>query len=145
MLKKVDPVEKILLTHNKISEKALEEVKANKFQNGKFLGKVLVEHGYIHTDTLLETLAGELDKPYLKLKDYPRGNLPIPDLNVSKIFLKEKIVFPLTLENSILTIAVFNPFDFNTVEDLGRIVVPLFIKPNRGACPGVGLNHFPVQ
>ncbi|MFQ5671603.1 MAG: type II secretion system ATPase GspE [Nitrospinales bacterium] len=118
MLKKIDPVEKILLTHNKISPKALEEVKTNDFQNGKFLGKTLVEHGYIHSNTLLETLAQELDKPYLKLKDYPRDNLPVPDLEISAAFMKEKVVFPLSLENDVLTLAVFNPFDFNSIEDL---------------------------
>ena len=34
---------------------------------------------------------------------------------------------------------------FDAVEPFRGIVVPLFIKPNRGASPGVGLDHFPVQ
>jgi len=118
MLKKIDPVEKILLTHNKISPKTLEEVKANNFQNGNFLGKTLVEHGYIHANTLLETLAKELDKPYVKLKDYPRDKLPVAGLEISNAFMRENVVFPLSLENDGLTLAVFNPFDFSSIEDL---------------------------
>lgn len=118
MLKKVDPVERILLTHNKISEKTLEEVKENNLQGGKFLGKALVEHGYIHSSALLETLSKELDIPYLKLADYPQNNLPIPDLEISRAFMREKVVFPVRIETDVLTVAIFNPFDFNTLEDL---------------------------
>ena len=59
MLKKTDPVERILLRHKKITEKALKEVKANNIHSGTYLGKTLTDHGYIHTDTLLQTLSTE--------------------------------------------------------------------------------------
>lgn len=118
MLKKVDPVEQILLTHKKISDKTLEEIKLNNFQHGNYLGKTLVEYGYIHANALLETLSEELKIPYLKFADYPKDNLPVPDLKVSETFLKEKIIFPLKREGNKLTVAVFNPFNFATMEEL---------------------------
>lgn len=118
MLKKVDPVEQILLSHKKISDKTLEEIKLNNFQNGNYLGKTLVEYGYIHAQTLLETLSDALKIPYLKLVDYPKENLPVADLKVSETFLKEKVIFPLKRQDNKLTVAVFNPFNFATLEDL---------------------------
>ncbi len=118
MLKKIDPVEKILISRNKISEKDLEEIKANSFQNGKFLGKTLVEHGYIHSEVLLKTLSEELGIPYVSSKDFPQEGLPLPDFPVSTAFLKEKKIFPFKIDSENLTVAVFNPFDLNTIEDL---------------------------
>ena len=118
MLKKVDPIEKILISKNKISEKDLEEIKINRFQNGNFLGKTLVEHGYINSEVLLKTLSEELEIPYVTSKDFSEDELPLPDFPVSAAFLKEKIIFPLKIDSDNLTVAVFNPFDLNTIEDL---------------------------
>ena len=118
MLKKVDPIERILLKKNTLSAKVFEEVKANHTHQGRFLGKTLIEHGYIHAEVLAQTLSQEMEIPYVKLKDFPQNNLPVPGLEISKAFLREKNVFPVKLENDVLTLAVFNPFDFNTLEDL---------------------------
>ena len=73
MLKKVDPVERILLRHKKISEKVLQEVKTNNLHSHNFLGKTLVDHGYIHTQTLMETLSTELRLPYVKKGQFPKS------------------------------------------------------------------------
>jgi len=117
MLKKIDPVESILLKHHKITEKSLEEINQNDFRNGKYFGKVLVDHGYIHSQALLETLSEELDHPFLKQADYPTG-LPIPNLALSEAYLKEKTILPLEMNDATLTLAVFDPFDWITFEDL---------------------------
>ncbi|MFQ5451922.1 MAG: GspE/PulE family protein, partial [Nitrospinaceae bacterium] len=117
-LKKTDPVERILLRHNQITEKVLEEVKAGNLHDGKYLGKTLADHGYIHVQTLLETLSRELGIPYLKLEDFPREDLPVEGLNISEAFLREKVIFPLGVDKGILTIAVFDPFDLFTIENL---------------------------
>ena len=117
-LKKTDPVEKILLRQNKITEKALKEIKANHLHSGQYLGKTLVDHGYVHTQTLLATLGEELSIPVLNSEDFLKHDLPIPDLNISEAFLKEKVIFPLRLEHDVLTIVLFDPFDFFTIENL---------------------------
>ena len=118
MLKKSDPVERILLRHKKISEKTLSEVKTNELHTGRYLGKTLVDHGYIHADVLLEALSRDLDLPFLSLEDYPGARLPIEGLNISEAFLREKTIFPVQLEGDTLTIAVFDPFDLYTIENL---------------------------
>ena len=117
MLKKSDPVERILLRNNKLTEKTLGEIKANQLQGGGYLGKTLVDHGYIHADVLLETLSKELGLPFISLEEYP-NQLPIKELNISEAFLKEKTIFPIQIKDDTLTIAVFDPFDLHTIENL---------------------------
>ena len=118
MLKKSDPVERILLRNNKLTEKTLGEIKANQLQVGRYLGKTLVDHGYIHADVLLETLSKELSLPFISLEEYPKTQLPIKELNISEAFLKEKTIFPIQIKDETLTIAVFDPFDLHTIENL---------------------------
>ena len=118
MLKKSDPVERILLRNNKLTEKTLGEIKANQLQVGRYLGKTLVDHGYIHADVLLETLSKELSLPFISLEEYPKTQLPIKELNISEAFLKEKTIFPIQIKDDTLTIAVFDPFDLHTIENL---------------------------
>ena len=118
MLKKSDPVERILLRNNKLTEKTLGEIKANQLQAGRYLGKTLVDHGYIHADVLLETLSQELSLPFITLEEYPKTQLPIKELNISEAFLKEKTIFPIQVKDDTLTIAVFDPFDLHTIENL---------------------------
>jgi len=118
MLKKSDPVERILLRNNKLTEKTLGEIKANQLQDGSYLGKTLVDHGYIHADVLLETLSKELGLRFISLEDYPKTQLPIKELNISEAFLKEKTIFPIQIKDDTLTIAVFDPFDLHAIENL---------------------------
>ena len=89
MLKKVDPVERILLRHKKITEKALSEIKANHLHTGSYLGKTLADHGYIHTQALLETLSSELRLPYIKKDQYPKSTLPVQGLTITETFTGE--------------------------------------------------------
>jgi len=118
MLKKSDPVERILLRNNKLTEKTLGEIKTNQLQVGRYLGKTLVDHGYIHADVLLETLSKELSLPFISLEEYPKTQLPIKEINISEAFLKEKTIFPIQIKDDTLTIAVFDPFDLHTIENL---------------------------
>ena len=118
MLKKSDPVERILLRNKKLTEKALGEAKENQLQTGRYLGKTLVDLGYIHVDVLLETLSKELSLPFISLEEYPKTQLPIKEINVSEAFLKEKTIFPIQIKGDTLTIAVFDPFDLHTIENL---------------------------
>ena len=118
MLKKTDPVERILLRHKKITEKVLEEVKTNNLHSGNYLGKTLADHGYIHTHTRLETLSAELRLPYIKKGQYPKSGLPVEGLTITETFLREKIIFPLQLKEDTLIVAVYDPFDLYTIEDL---------------------------
>ena len=91
MLKKVNPVERILLRHNKITEKVLREVKTSNLHSNSYMGKTLVDHGYIHSQSLLETLSVELQLPYVKKSQYPKSGLPVEGLSVSEDFLERRL------------------------------------------------------
>ena len=110
MLKKSDPIERLLLRNNRLTEKTLGEIKANQLQAGCYLGKTLVDHGYINADALMETLSKELSLPFLSFEDYPKSQLPIKEINISETFLKEKTVFPIKLKNDTLTTDYLNAF-----------------------------------
>ena len=118
MLKKRDPIEKILLDHEKITEETLEEIRLNDFQKGNYLGKVLVDHGYLHSQVILEALSQELGFPCVPSADYPKAELPVPDLKISEVFLREKLILPLKMDALSLTLAAFDPFDWETFENL---------------------------
>ena len=118
MLKKVNPVERILLRHKKISEKVLQEVKTSDLHSNGYMGKTLVDHGYIHTQTLMETLSAELKLPYIKKDQFPKTGLPVEGLSISEDFLRENVIFPLQHKDDTLIVAVFDPFDLHTIEDL---------------------------
>jgi len=118
MLKKVNPVERILLRHKKISEKVLQEVKSGDLHSKGYMGKTLVDHGYIHTQTLMETLSTDLKLPYIKKDQFPKTGLPVEGLSISEDFLRENVIFPLQLKDDTLIVAVFDPFDLHTIEDL---------------------------
>jgi general secretion pathway protein E len=117
-LKKTDPVERILLRHNKVTEKTFQEIRTNNLHNGKYLGKTLIDHGYINTQALLTTLSAELKIPVVSIKDISPDQLPVPDLVISETFLKEKVILPLQMDGNSLTIAIFDPFDYYTLENL---------------------------
>jgi general secretion pathway protein E len=118
MLKKSDPIERILLRHNKINSKAFNEVKEKNLHNGKYIGKVLVDHGYIHAQVLLDTLSKELGIPYLKKVDLENKELPVKGIDIPESFLREKMILPLEIIGGALRLVVFNPFDWYTIENL---------------------------
>jgi len=60
-----------------LGAETLAEVKTNNMHTGGYLGKTLVDHGYIHVQSLLETLSHELGIPYLKHDDFPHALLPV--------------------------------------------------------------------
>ncbi len=122
MLKKVDPLEQILLDQEKINSQTLKEIKTNNFRNGNYLGKTLVEHGYINSQTLLETLSQQMNLPYLRYEDYPKESLPIPEFEVSDAFLRDQMIFPLKMDEGKLTICVFNPFNHFALEELNLAI-----------------------
>ena len=127
MLKKSDPVERILLRHEKIGPKSLNEFKEKNLHSGKYIGKELIDHGFINAQVLLETLSKELGVPYLKKGDFENKELPVPDLDIPETFLREKILFPLEVIGKTLRLVVFDPFDWYAIENL-KVSLGLDIK-----------------
>ena len=114
----IRPVEQILLKDKIISEKVLEEVRTRAVANGNQIGKLLVESGYIREEDLLKAMSKQLNIPFLKQRDFPESHVSIEDLNISLNFLKEHKCLPLKLENNKLSVAIVDPLDFYTIDNL---------------------------
>ncbi len=114
----IEPIEQILIREKKISEKVLREVQDNAITNGNHIGKYLVEMGYIHEEDLINAMRKQLNIPYLKQKDFPEQQVSLEDLNTSLNYFIEHKCLPIKLEGNKLTLAMADPFDFYTIDNL---------------------------
>jgi CheY-like chemotaxis protein len=100
----------------KTLERALERQKAEK----KRLGVVLEEMGVITEEELAEALAKQFN--FKTIKNFISHSFPqeLLDLLPSDFAMK-KLVFPLKQKDSMLAVAITDPFDLETMEMLTRI------------------------
>ncbi len=114
----IEPIEQILLREKLISVKALQEAQANVITSGNHVGQYLVEMGYLHEEDLIKSISKQLNIPYLKQKDFPESPVPIEDINVSLDYLVEHKCIPIKIEDDTLTVAMVDPLDFYTIDNL---------------------------
>ncbi|MDP6625536.1 MAG: type II secretion system ATPase GspE [Nitrospinota bacterium] len=118
MIKKIESIEQILLNEKMISENVLQELQTKEIKGGNHVGKYLVEMGYIHEEDLTKAMSKQLNIACLKQKDFPQSPIPVEDLKLSLKYLKEHKCLPIKLENNKLTIAMVDPLDFYTVDNI---------------------------
>lgn len=102
-------------------EKALKEQK----KSGKFLCTVLIEMGLVQEDSILPVLAKQLNLSFVKIK-----SLHIEPPVISKVPAKFAIhykLMPIKLEQNTITIAVTDPLDVHTLDDL-RLILGIEVK-----------------
>ena len=102
-------------------EKALREQK----KSGKFLCTVLIEMGLVQEDSILPILAKQMSLSFVKIK-----SLHIEPQVISKVPAKFAIhykLMPIKLENNTITIAVTDPLDVHTLDDL-RLLLGIEVK-----------------
>lgn len=100
----------------KTLERALERQKADK----KRLGAVLEEMGVITEEELAEALGKQFN--FKTIKNFIDHSFPkeLLDLIPSEMAMK-KLVFPLKQKDSMLAVAITDPFDTETMESLARV------------------------
>lgn len=109
---------------NKTLERALERQKSEK----KRLGTVLEEMGVITEGEIVDALSKQFN--FKTIKNFVEHNYPqeLLDLLPSDFAMK-KLVFPLRQKDSMLAVAITDPFDLETMEMLSRMsgfqVVPV--------------------
>ncbi|HJP17836.1 MAG TPA: type II secretion system ATPase GspE [Nitrospinota bacterium] len=118
MNNKIESLEQILLKEKMISEKTLRELQTKKISGGNHIGKYLVDMGYIHEEDLTKAISKQLNIDCLKKKDYPESPVPIEDLNIPLNYLIEHKCLPVKLDKDKLTIAMVDPLDFYTIDNL---------------------------
>jgi type II secretion system protein E len=114
-------VEKNLITIEQL-DKALKEQK----KSGGFIGSILVKLGYISPDELYPILAEQLGVEYVKLRN--RNINPSVIENVPAKFASHYKLIPLDIKDGILTIALANPLDIHTIDDI-KLLLGYDTKP----------------
>jgi general secretion pathway protein E len=99
----------ILLESGKIDKDKLDKVFSTQSGATEGLGRRLVDLGLISETVLLETLSEYLNIPFVSLKDLPPQAIMLESL--SEKFMRQYKFVPLGLDDTILTIALNDPYD----------------------------------
>ncbi|MET3697378.1 type IV pilus assembly protein PilB [Bacillus oleivorans] len=115
----------LLIESRLITQEQLKETLQLKKREQK-IGDALVERGYINEQQLIEVLEFQLGIPHVTLYSYPVDE-SLTSL-VSKDFALRHVILPLKKEGNVLTIAMSDPMDFYTIDDI-RLSTGLTISP----------------
>jgi CheY-like chemotaxis protein len=110
----------ILVEAEIISRKTLERALVRQKESKKRLGAVLEEMGVLTEEELAEALGTQFK--FKTIKNFIEHSFPqeLLDLLPSD-FVMKKLVFPLKLKDTMLAVAITDPFDMETMEMLSRI------------------------
>ena len=109
----------ILIDAELITEEQLENALVAQKGKHKKLGKVLIELGYITDIQVAESLTKQLSLQMVDCNDYTPSEETL--LLIPKETAERKLVFPLELKGKNLMIAMANPLDWETIEDLSFV------------------------
>jgi len=104
-------IEKKIITPEEL-KKAINEQQ----RTGEILGKVLVKLGLITERKLLEVLAVQQGIPFVDLQEAKISEKVIKDVPAK--FARHYKIMPISMEGSVLTIAISDPFDMWPIDDL---------------------------
>ena len=104
-------VEKQLITEEQLAQAVAEHQKSK-----EFLGQTLIRLGFISEEKLLKILAGQQGITFLNLQDVKFDDEIIKKMPAK--FAWHYKIMPITLKGNVLTVAMSNPFDMWSVDDL---------------------------
>ncbi len=106
------PLGQLLQAKGIIGTEDLERALELQKERGDKLGKILVDMGYLAQRDLLAALAEQLGLPLAQLAAPPDA----PELEgLPSRFLRQAMVFPLSIEEGFVTLAMADPLDFETI------------------------------
>ncbi|MDE3198054.1 MAG: type II secretion system protein GspE, partial [Acidobacteriota bacterium] len=107
------PIGRILVDRGLIAQEDLDRaLELQRERRGEKLGRILVDMGYLAQRDLLSALSEQLGLPIAQLGAPPPG----PELEgISPRFLRQSLIFPISLEEGALTLAMADPLDFETI------------------------------
>ena len=103
----------ILVSRQKVEAEEVERALELQKERGDKLGKILVDMGVIAMRDVLAALSEQLGLPLVTVEGPPPNAPEIEGL--SHRFLRQCRAFPLAVNDSVLTIAMADPLDFETV------------------------------
>jgi len=116
----------LLVTKGLITPTQLEEGLQQQSKTGDYLGVVLVRLGFLTEARLIETLAEQLNIPSVRLATYQ-----IEPEALEKVTPKVAThyhLMPLTLRGGILQVAIADPFDVQTLDEL-KLLLDCPVQP----------------
>jgi general secretion pathway protein E len=119
----------LLLERNLISPSDLQNGLALQRERKDKIGRILVDLGYLAERDLITTLSEQHKAPLIQTEEFPAVPLVLERLSYK--FLKHFKVLPLDLENNVLTMAMADPSDSDTLESL-RLFTGYEIKVRLG-------------
>jgi general secretion pathway protein E len=108
------PLGQILIERGLIAPEDLDRaLELQRERRGEKVGKILVDMGYLAQRDLLAALSQQLGLPVAQIAGPPPE---APELEgLSARFLRQALVFPLSLDEGALTLAMADPLDFETI------------------------------
>ncbi len=106
----------MLIERNLISASELQDGLALQRERKDKIGRILVDLGYLAERDLIAALSDQHSTPFLPAEHYPA--MPLELEKASPKFLKQFKVLPLDLEGDVLTVAMADPSDIDTLESL---------------------------
>jgi general secretion pathway protein E len=103
----------MLVEHGKIEAAELDRALELQRERGDKLGKILVDMGLVAQRDVLAALSEQLDVPLVTIDGPPPSAPEIEGLSYR--FLRQSRAFPVALNDSVLTVAMADPMDFETV------------------------------
>jgi len=95
-------------------------------KTGDYLGMILVHQGLITEQQLMEVLAEQVGMPYVKLADAVLE--PEALAKVSPTFASQYRLVPLRMSNGTLEVAIADPFDVRTLDEL-KLLLRCNVRP----------------
>ena len=106
----------ILTEQGLITEAQLDHALVQQKGKNKKIGKVLLELGYINEIQVAEALTKQFSLKMVDCNDYAPSNSILA--LVQKETAEQKLVVPLALNGNTLTVAMANPLDWETIENI---------------------------
>ncbi len=116
----------LLLERGLITRPALERALQEQKQTGEFLGAILIKTGAISEEALLPILSEKLRLPFVRLREVtvqPEALAMVPAK-----FATHYRLLPLRVDDSTLQIAIADPFNVQTLDEL-KLLLGCEIKP----------------
>jgi general secretion pathway protein E len=113
----------LLIERGLIASEDLDRALELQKERGDKLGRILVDMGYLAQRDLLNALSAQLGLPIATLSTLPSA----PELEgLSPRFLRQSLLFPVSIEDNTLTLAMADPLDFeaiNAVQTFSKLEV----------------------
>ena len=116
----------LLVEKDLVAKDQLDQALAEQKRTGEFLGAVLIRRGLLSHEQLLQVLAEQAGMPYVRL-----SNVQITPEALAKVppkFASHYLLVPLTFSDNTLQVAIADPFDVQTLDEL-RLLLDCDVKP----------------